>query len=852
MKKLIDYLKRNYIYFLAFIAGFIIISTIYILQRVAPFGKHSLLDIDFFHQFGPMLAEMYDRVQNGASLIYSFSMGIGLPFFRNFMSLLSSPFNSIMFLFERGNLLMSWSIIIGIKSILAGVTMCYFLSKKFNSKHLAYIGLALLYAFCAYFTAYYWNIMWLDALILLPLIVYGIEKIIDDHKPLIYIISLALMLLANFFIGYMICLFSVLYFIAYLILQTKKFDLKLLFKKCLIFGFSSLLAGGLLAILLIPLYFVYTSVSAAGADWPTSQYYAFTLWEYFANHFSGVGSTVFASGISNAPNISVGILGITLFVLFFINPKIKFKIKIVYLTLLFILVISFFWAPLDFIWHIFHVPNDIPYRYSFIYSFVLIIIGAYAIFNLKHLKFIYVLSTYIFILGCISLLFFFDYINISIEMIIFNILIITIYFIIYALYHYYPVTKRYIPYVFVLAVILECSIVINHNWNINQPIEDFYRDYDNTIKAIDFIKENDDDIFRIERNFILTHADPSWYGYFGSTTFSSMYYENVAVMKNYLGLPGNGINSHYYKQTTPLYDLMFNIRYMFGDSVDTLRYTLFYDGKEIVYKKNYHSGLMFAVNHNIKEWHYLNDNPFISQNDFGSRATGITSIFKHLEYEEKTTLLDDEYGRKIIQYRFLNPGDNMYFYPSNHDIDFFIIDGTLYYLNEEFNYFNDIDEAIFVNNYVDFNEKYIINAYSEEDIFDIYVGYFNYRFDALYSYTIDHEKYEQVALIFQQNKVHITEFKEHYIRGQITLDEAKVIYTSIPYDEGWTVKVNGEKIETYKIGNTLLAFDLEEGVHQITLEFSPKGIGLGSVISGVSLTTLIVYIIIRKRVHKIL
>ena len=75
-----------------------------------------------------------------------------------------------------------------------------------------FIPISLLYGFCAYFVAYYWNIMWLDGMVLLPLITLGIEYIINKEKPFLYIVSLVIMLFANYFIAYMICIFSVLYF----------------------------------------------------------------------------------------------------------------------------------------------------------------------------------------------------------------------------------------------------------------------------------------------------------------------------------------------------------------------------------------------------------------------------------------------------------------------------------------------------------------------------------------------------------------------------------------------------------------------------------------------------------------
>ena len=250
------------------------------------------------------------------------------------------------------------------------------------------------------------------------------------------------MLVTNYFIGFMICIFSILYFIGYLILKTDKLNIKDILCKCLLFGGGSLLAGGLGAILLLPLFFGMSSISATGDMWPTSQYYAFTFIEFLANHFTGVGSTVFSSGISNAANISVGILGIALFFLFFVNPKITIKTKIIYSLLLSIFIASFFWVSLDFIWHAFHVPNDLPYRYSFLYSFILLIICAYSLINIKEVNVKLVTIVYAFVLFLLSLLLFFGYKNIETNMIYLNYLLITAYYVIYLIYKYVPNVKK--------------------------------------------------------------------------------------------------------------------------------------------------------------------------------------------------------------------------------------------------------------------------------------------------------------------------------------------------------------------------------------------------------------------------
>ena len=189
--KLSNFLKENRWLIITFLLSSIIISVIYTFNKIAPFGNNSMLDVDFYHQYGPLLNELYDRVKEGESLLYSFNTGGGIPFYRNFLNYLSSPFNIIMFLFKKENIVMAFSVIIALKAIFASCTIAYYLKKTFKKSNFAICAFGALYAFSGYFCAYYWNIMWLDGMVFLPLIAYGINRIIDEKKTtfLYYFIS---------------------------------------------------------------------------------------------------------------------------------------------------------------------------------------------------------------------------------------------------------------------------------------------------------------------------------------------------------------------------------------------------------------------------------------------------------------------------------------------------------------------------------------------------------------------------------------------------------------------------------------------------------------------------------------
>ncbi len=103
-------------------------------------------------------------------------------------------------------------------------------------------ALALGSGFCSYAVAYAQNIMWHDVLLLLPLVVVGLDNILEGRRGGLYIAALALSVFANFYIAFMVCIFLVLYFVWRWVVVGRAF---VGVKALLRFAAASLLAGGL-------------------------------------------------------------------------------------------------------------------------------------------------------------------------------------------------------------------------------------------------------------------------------------------------------------------------------------------------------------------------------------------------------------------------------------------------------------------------------------------------------------------------------------------------------------------------------------------------------------------------------
>lgn len=845
--KIKEYYKENKWLLITFFISSFIICVIYTLKHIAPFGNNSMLDVDFYHQYGPLLNELYDRVNQGENLLYSFNTGGGIPFYRNFLNYLSSPFNIIMFLFKKENIVMAFSIIIGLKAVFASIAMAYYLKKTFKKDGFMICIFGLLYAFSGYFCAYYWNIMWLDGMVFLPLIMLGINKIIDEKKPLFYTIFLALMLFSNYFIGYMICIFSVFYFLGYFFYRGN-FKIKNVLHKFLMFFVFSILAAGLVSFALLPLFYSLESISATKGSFPhigTN----FGLLDYLFNHITGSNRTVFASDILPLPNVYSGLLTICLILLLFINKKVNKKIKVLTILFLLFFYLSFNINVIDFIWHAFHVPNDLPWRYSFIYVFGLVTIGYYSFININALSKLKVsicfMITFVFVMLASKL----SFENLSDEKVIFCLIIILCYYLIYLLSFVKKVPKNLIRMLTILVITSECVWGINSNWRIDHDIKTFMSDKNAYKHLINTGIELDNDFYRMEKTDYLTLNDGAWYDYKGMSVFSSMAYENVSKFQRMIGMAGNDINSYYYRYLqTPVYNTMFNIRYLLGSYIDDDYYNII-DEKDGYYlsEYNYPTSIIYSVNEDIKNWKLIPYEPFLNQSNFVSLSTGNDGVFNPVKVSKTLDgkILDSEFESNSngeFSYE-LEPGkdsitmvlDNsnhsdIYLYIGGAKVSGFDVNGSYYSITSD--------------------EYYVASVHNKEsDLVNVTINFDEATNGTLkfYAYTINDEVFNKFYNDIKSGFMKVEKYSDSLISGTITSLDDGCAFTTIAYDKGWSVFIDGKKVHTYMLGNAYLGFDVPAGTHDIKLSFYPEKLKEGLIISGVCLVLLFLYFVFENK-----
>ena len=879
VKKLKSFFTENKYILISGAAALLIMLLVYFCYEIIPFGDKTVYRMDLYHQYGPLFSELYDRLTSGGSLIYSWNTGLGGSFFGNFFNYLSSPISFIILFFGHKNTFEAIAAMMAIKSVLNAMSMSYYLKKSQKVNTLAISAFGIMYAFCGYFIAYYWNIMWIDAMYILPFVILGIERIIDLGKTKTYLFALILAIFSNYYIGYMICIFSCLYFVYYYFCSIGKlrkykenFEIKkgltnklknsFFLKSGIKFAFTSFSAVTVLLFMLVPLAFVLRSSSATAGYTLTEGKLYFNIFDFLANHLASLEPTIRSSGENVLPNIYCGILTIILIPLYMFSKKIPSVEKIAAVVLLVVMYFSFNLNYLNFAWHGFHFPNDLPYRQSFMYSFILLILAFKAFKNIGEFKKENILGI---ALAVSAFIIFTEKVgskNVSHGSVYISIIFVILFSIVLGL-----ITSRK-NQAFALSVLMMCSVsaeIITANTDhyvANQTKTAFASDYDDFKELQAIVDDADDDLFyRTEMSSLRARMDPSWYGYNGISVFSSMAYEKVANLQKYIGLYGNKINSYTYNPQTPIYNAMFSLKYVYDkkDYISDSDYYTFKTANDTfsAYENNYMLNLAYPVSNEITEWDAsIYVDPVSAQEEYFRSATGVYKVFERLyDYDiiydnilqigEESIIVGSLPFNKIssdasasIEAQITAKNDeNIYIYVYSRNLD------TVTVTSPEITTTMTVSDGYIL----DLGKHYTGETVSvtmplKDDVDSATVDFI--------AFTINKDNFIEGYERLRDGQLEYTKFDETVIQGVFTAENDEVLYTSIPYDEGWSIYIDGELVDSediFKISDALLGIKVTAGEHSITFVYKAMALEISIIISAAFIFLLIIFAILKKR-----
>lgn len=627
----------------AFALSFFVILTIYILIGIIPFGERSFMVSDMYSQYSAFLGHFKDMFERGGSIAFAPEMSLGLGSFGLWAYYLLSPFNFLVLLFNKSGISQVVSLIIAFKLSASAMTSAVYLKRKCSSI-LTALALSLAWSLNGYVTIYAINIMWLDAIIMLPLIALGIENLVSNRSSVLYIASLAATIIFNYYIGYMVCLFCVLWFAANVFSEQREpCKIALLSAR---FAVSSLLSGGISGIVIIPLIFTLKDSKSAPPKLENYIPLIFlvltlilsTLMLFLcAKHKSSGSKSSVLFGILSAisvganivllavnsfridsgsismlfigsehgsdlpgtfPMVYCGVGVLILAVMFFADKSISVRRRVSYGIVLFVLVMSTMIPSADLVWHAFNAPTWFICRYSFLIIFTLISAASEVKNTYEKWSFPVIIVS---ILAMLSL-------GDSSRFTVFFVIINVVAIVLFALALY--IRKSTLLCVFtIIEITFSAYTTFNRLTNI-WTTDALAPKIENNISKVDSMLQElgkiDPGTYRVENTGALTLNDSLMLGYKGVSHYSSANSKKIINLLSGFGFTSTNVWVNYREGTTSAADCLLGIKYLLADDTD---YDLLVEGQTTdLYKNENALSMAFYV---VGELPYdLNGNPF--------------------------------------------------------------------------------------------------------------------------------------------------------------------------------------------------------------------------------------------------
>lgn len=795
----------------AFFVPVIIMIIIFAQRGIFPFGEESFLRTDMYHQYAPFFSEFQYKLTHGGSLLYSWDIGMGVNFSALYSYYLASPLNWLIVLCPKKFIIEFMTYMIVVKIGLSGLAFSWYLRRHFKTVDFGIAFFGIFYALSGYMAAYSWNIMWLDCILLFPLIMLGLEKLVQEKKCILYCITLGLSILSNYYISIMICIFMVFYFLALLILEGRK-----PWKEVLIngvhFAVYSLLAGGLAAVVLLPEIYAMKMTASGDINFPQTFSSYFSIFDMIARHLPAVETEI---GLDHWPNIYCGVAILIFFLLYLGCRKIRQRDKIVMCSLLLFFYASFSINVLNFIWHGFHYPNSLPCRQSFIYIFLILTAGYHAYIYLHEIPWKHVVTaffaTVIFVIMAQKLItddaFHFSVFYVAI-------IFLAVYTGLISLYQR-GISRNLLVLLALGVVALEAAVNTTVTSVTTTSRTNYVKDNKASIDLTEGLLPNPD-FYRVEKVTRKTKNDGAWMNFPSVSLFSSTANADLSKFFKKLGCESS-TNAYSITGSTPLVDALFAVKYaLYSEETGENEVSSLVSVQDDMqlWKNNYALSLGFMMPYDVENnWQLELTNPAEVQNDL-SVVLGASPVLSEVPSEVKG---------KSFTFTPDKDGD-YYVFVSNKKVE-----KVAALLGEKTKNFDNVSRGYLLElGYLKSGEE--VTLRNDDNDQDLIASAYRFLPEGL----------ESVYQVLNKNSLKLTKWTDTQIKGTVDAEKAGLLYLSIPFDKGWSVKIDGKEAEPYKIFDTFLSVHMTAGTHEVSLEYMPEGLKAGGMITGGSILILLV------------
>ena len=842
-----------------------------------PFGDRSMLYSDMYHQYYPFFVEFRRALLSGEVLTFNWSVGLGMDYLALIAYYLASPLNLLAVFVPESLMLEFFSLLMPVKLGLASLFFAIFLSRSFQRNDISLPVFGGFYGMCAWALGYQWNIMWLDSFALLPLMALGTVELLRDRKYVLYTLILFLSVAANYYIGFFVCIFVFLLFCYYEICNFQGFGR--FFRDLGCIAVFTLIALGLTAFLELPAFLGLQNTQSSVNKFPTefrlniapehTLYGLIQAMGQVAGNMAGGLEPTFKEGL---PNVYCGVGTVLLAATFLTCKNVKLREKLCGILMLLFINVSFIIRQLDYIWHGMHFTNMIPYRFSFLYSFILLYMAYRTWLHRSELR-----PWQLIVGGVLSG----ALLALSPEreewtFLAYNVTFLVLYFValVYCAAGKAPdadaqedvlrawklaVLGRRRRATLALTTVMALELVANIvNFGIRFPstaAADYPKGTEDTEAVIDYMEQREQDtlFYRAETTHSQTLNDGAINGYHGVSTFTSSANVKVTEFMQALGYGAkNTYNRYCFEESSPVANLFLGLKYMIerNGNVEENRYftDVFSSGKVHLLENQAYLPLGFLADQDLALLDWSSQDRFMFQNELFRCATGL--------YDD-VWIMQENYEIGAENVTLDQSNDSWYCAYSGAGADAsitytFTVEGEGF-LCLDFNVTDRNNYKVFKNGTQLYSES--LSLPQMIAVSDVVPGdIIGVRLEcdsgesgnmtvkaAVLDDTVFAEGYE----ILSASTLELTDFSSNRVRGTVDCDRNGLLYTSIPQDGNWRVIVDGQEVEPTLVGDVMISVYLSEGRHFVEFEYFNTAFSYGWKISAlcglVFLVALLVY-----------
>ncbi|MGO3609944.1 MAG: YfhO family protein [Enterococcus gilvus] len=851
-----NYLKENRWYLLAsFFLPLALMVIVYLTIGIYPGSSRSVLASDAFSQFSNFHASFRNMLLGKQGLFYNWNASMGLNYLSLVSYYLGGFFTPLVIFFPNQLMPDALYFLTLLKIGAAGLAFWFYAKGSFKLPDWSRVALSVSYALMSFTIAHSEIIMWLDAFVYLPLIIWGINRVMDLRKPTVLFVSYLMLFLTSFYMGFMIGLFSVLYYVARLITNWK------LYKKSIIpYGFTSLLAGFASMIMILPSILDLRTNGEELTQLTTFKTEATGWWDFVAKNMIGSYDTTKYGSI---PFIYIGLLPLALCLFFFICKKIPWKNKIAYGAIAAILIASFYIQPMNLFWHGMHAPNMFLFRYAYLLSFLVITLAAWGWEKVDRDNILQLVAACLLLIAVFAIFWGmkgkdYNYLkNISLYI---TIGFLAVYALVLTGYYFNKIPLKVLS--ILLLLLMSTEAFVNSDFMVRGILKDWnyasrslYTEPYPSIKAlVDKTKDENDTFYRMENLDPVSSNDAFNYSYSGISMFSSIRNRHSSGYMDQLGFRSRGTSLNIrYQNNTLLADAFTGIKYNIAktkqlnkygfDKTDTV-------GEYNLFENNYALPLAFTAPTTIDKLKALpNDNLGTQTQLFNALSQEQFQYFHFLPITQidiknanvthagNIMTIAEKQGNvaKDVTWKVQVPA-NTQAYLSLYPYDFAELESSTATVTAN----GQTRQAqIGIS-----GQYYDLGYYQEATTVTFTASFYGTK-------SISFQNPQVLALDTVAYQLAVDKIKENAVdmkvgsrsaEGTVDAKEARTLVTTIPYDEGWTAKIDGKKVDTKAFQNAFVSIHVPKGKHKVTFSYLPKGFIAGAISFVVAIAMFILYL----------